>query len=141
MLAGNDNRPYEDKPLNLSSNLSVHSSNNSHNSQVSHLINNIEEGMDKKPLSSSFIDDINMYPGNNSPFISKIDCDRFSNKGICDDKDYMGKKLYRNSFDSASEFFRVNNNDDDNIHISNSYDEADKPSYSNAIQLFQQKKY
>ena len=73
----------------------------------------------------------------------KLDERFLSKDGSYQEKDYMGKKTFRNSFDSSNEVFKVNfnNPDEDNIQITVKEEYKKTPkiinqNYSNAIQLF-----
>ena len=77
LVLANKNNYFEINNNNLvSSNLSIHSSNNS---QVSQLVNNIEEGLDnKRKMSNSLncFEDCGLFGnlGSNSPYISRMEC-------------------------------------------------------------------
>jgi hypothetical protein len=76
LVLANKNNFFDCNNNLVSSNLSIHSSNNS---QVSQLVNNIEEGLDnKRKMSNSAngFEDCGLF-GNvssNSPYISRVEC-------------------------------------------------------------------
>ena len=79
LMIANNNQYFDNKNNNLhSSNLSNMSGQSSKNSQVSHLVNNIEEALDsKRKLSNPFIEDISIAGSNNancnSPYIGRAE--------------------------------------------------------------------